>query len=569
MDNNGNLELSWINKDKSLYFEIDRKESRGKTPIWVPRNSLEVSEPRIFRVRERVGDPDEENMLIKGDNLLSLITLVQIFNVKEPYERVKAIYIDPPFNIGKAFEDYPDNLEHSQWLTMMRDRLILLKNLLRPDGVIFIHINDIEEHYLRVLMDQIFGRSNFINRITVKTKSPSGFKVVNLGVFETAEYILVYGKEKKNVKMKTLYVEDEYDTNYKYLILNKYEDPENWEIVDMQEHLAKEMGFKSKRDARNSVGKSLFKEKIADYALENAQKVFRYTEINEDAGKETLELGEKSLQNNKIYVLNRENHQPRYIQRGHEITFYSKKVKELRGKKVPVTLLTNIWTDIPYEGIAKEGNVKFKQSKKPEALVKRILELSTDPGDVVLDSFLGSGTTAAVAHKMRRKWIGIELGDHAESKCLMRLKSVVLGEDQTGVSKECQWKGGGGFTFYEIGPSILKAEDINWSILYKEIGESVFLNFGYPGIKEILGTEPFFCLSERHREIAICLISKESIIINKEDLDKIIEQIESNYSDYESVEIYTNLGIPIYLEDLPFGYQLRKIPEHILKKYGL
>ena len=569
MDNKGNLELSWINKDKSLYFEIDREESLGIAPRWVPRNSLEVSEPRIFRVRERVGDQPEENMLIIGDNLLSLITLVQIFNVKEPYERVKAIYIDPPFNIGKAFEDYSDNLEHSQWLTMMRDRLILLKNLLRPDGVIFVHINDVEEHYLRVLMDEIFGRNNFINRITVKTKSPSGFKVVNLGVFETAEYILVYGREKKNVKMKTLYVEDEYDTNYKYLILNQYEDPESWEIVDLGEHLAKEMGFKSKKDARNSIGNTLFNEKIADYALENAQRVFRYTEINDDAGKETLDLGEKSLKDNKIYVQNRENRPPRYIHRGHEITLYSKKVKELKGKKVPVTLLTNIWTDIPYEGIAKEGNVKFKQNKKPEALIKRVLELSTDPGDVVLDSFLGSGTTAAVAHKMRRKWIGIELGDHAESKCLKRLKSVVLGKDQTGVSKEFRWKGGGGFTFYEIGPSILKAEDINWGILYKEIGESVFLNFGYPGIKEIMGTEPYLCLSERNREIAICLISKESIIINKEDLDSIIEYIESNYSHYESVEIYTNLGIPIYFEDLPFGYQLRKIPEHILKKYGL
>ena len=569
MDNNGNLELSWINKDKSLYFEIDREESLGKTPIWVQRNSLAVSEPRIFRVKERVGDQYDDNMLIKGDNLLSLITLVNIFNAKEKHERVKTIYIDPPFNIGKAFEDYLDNLEHSQWLTMMRDRLILLKNLLRPDGVIFVHINDVEEHYLRVLMDEIFGRNNFINRITVKTKSPSGFKVVNLGVFETAEYILVYGLEKKNVNMKTLYVEDEYDTNYKYLILNMYEDPANWEIVDVGEYLAKEMGFKSKKDARSSLGKTLFNEKIADYALENAQRVFRYTEINEDAGKETLDLGEKSLKDDKVYVLNREKHQPRYIQCGHEITFYSKKVKELRGNKVPVTMLTNIWTDIPYEGIAKEGGVKFKQSKKPEALIKRILELSTEPGDIVLDSFLGSGTTAAVAHKMRRKWIGIELGDHAESKCLKRLKSVVSGEDQTGVSKECQWKGGGGFTFYEIGPSIIKADDINWDIIYKEIGESVFLNFGYFGIKEILGTEPYVCLSKRSGEIAICLISKEPIIIEQEYLDRIIGHIELNYPDYESVEIYTNLGIAIFFEDLPFGYQLRKIPEHILKKYGL
>ena len=162
----GSLRLDWINKDLSLYYEIDEKQGKGVRPVWVPKNDIRVAEPRILRFVKSYGDHTSENMLIKGDNLLVLRSLVEMFKGRPDKEKVKCIYIDPPFNSGNAFKYYDDNLQHSEWLTMMRDRLFLLKKLLRKDGVIFVHINNEEGDYLRILMDEIFGRDFFLTKIS-------------------------------------------------------------------------------------------------------------------------------------------------------------------------------------------------------------------------------------------------------------------------------------------------------------------------------------------------------------------------------------------------------------------
>jgi adenine-specific DNA-methyltransferase len=207
---------------------------------------------------------------------------------------------------------------------------------------------------------------------------------------------------------------------------------------------------------------------LDSFVFENAECVFRETEISDEgAGKETVELKYKSIDNPKVVLkLERGNgYDNVYVIGGKQISFYKKNVDLIENKLTATKLLTNIWTDISWEGIANEGGVKFKKGKKPERLIKRCFELSTNEGDFVLDSFLGSGTTAAVAHKMKRKYIGIELGEHCNTHCLPRLKIVCDGTDQGGISKIVDWKGGGGFKFYELAPSLLNKDKYNqWVI---------------------------------------------------------------------------------------------------------
>ncbi len=197
--------INWINKEEALFYEIDEKEGKGVQPFWVDRNDIRVKEarPLIFQkayiAREKIqkgtlfekiyeveesdkDDPEIKNILIKGDNLLALNTLKKHFDKLPDEQKVKCIYIDPPYNTGSAFENYDDNLAHSEWLTLMRDRLILLKDILCNAGAIFIQVDDNEDSYIKIILDEIFGRDNFINKITIKVKSPSGFKTVNLGV---------------------------------------------------------------------------------------------------------------------------------------------------------------------------------------------------------------------------------------------------------------------------------------------------------------------------------------------------------------------------------------------------
>src|SRR3989338_3348954 len=174
----GSIRLDWINRDKSLYYEIDEEEGKGVKPTWVDKNDIKVSEPRVLKLVKEIGDVSNlknslHNVLIRGDNLLALRTLVELFKNRDEKDKVKCIYIDPPFNTGNAFDNYDDNLRHSEWLTMMRDRLILLKKLLCNNGVILVHIDHEEMPYLKILLDEVFSRKNLISIITVKVKDPA------------------------------------------------------------------------------------------------------------------------------------------------------------------------------------------------------------------------------------------------------------------------------------------------------------------------------------------------------------------------------------------------------------
>ena len=429
---------------------------------WIGKGEEPQVEPRILLhdASKDYGDPNATNMLIHGDNLLALKALEQDFA-----GQVKCIYIDPPFNTGARIDadgneiGYDDGVEHSIWLQLMSQRLQILYNLLSRDGALFIHLDDNEVDYCRVLTDEIFGRKNFMNRITIDSRSPSAFSTVNPGVFKAAEYLLFYAKDRSSLVENPIRVERTPDYAYDKYILNPDEDYHNWEYTTVSEAYEKTQPTQSKKP--QTVLANYHK-----FIIENASRIFRFTAISDSgAGQATVKLKYESLEKpDTILRLERSNLDDVYVLNGQQISFYSKNVHPIDGKECATTILTDIWEDIAWEGIANEGGVRFKKGKKPERLIKRCLELVSSPGDLVLDSFLGSGTTAAVAHKMGRRYIGIELGEHCYSHCLPRLRKVIDG-DKSGISKAVGWQGGGGFKFYELAPTLIVKDENGFEII--------------------------------------------------------------------------------------------------------
>lgn len=458
LTDNNEVILVWPYKDCVLEGGQDKEDAKRNEIFWnetlAPDQIDRLLTPKAlnnFKRNDKYGEHSvdkilsTENLIIKGNNLLALHTLKKVIP-----EKVKLIYIDPPYNTDRDSFEYNDSFKISTWLTFMKNRLSIAKDLLSEDGAIFVQISDVRVGHLKLLLDEVFEAQNFINQITVRTKSPSGFKTVNLGVFETAEYILIYGKNKNKWKYKIQHVKSEYDENYKYQVANLEDNAEEWNIENIEDLISKKHGFLNKKIAKKELGEVAFNSLKASYALENKDSVFRFTEINDDASKETVETRELSKEKpNVVFHIKREKMSDRYVLNGKEIYFYSNKVKEIDGENVPTMLLTNIWNDIAYEGIANEGGVKLKQGKKPEKLLRRIIEMSTVENDLVMDFHLGSGTTCAVAHKLGRQYIGIEQIDYGDNDSVNRIINVING-DQTGVSKLVDWKGGGSFVYCEL-----------------------------------------------------------------------------------------------------------------------
>lgn len=457
--------LAWPYKDCMLEGGQTKEEAKRDEVFWnetlAPDEINRLTEPKMltnFRRYDKDGEHNVEhlslndNLIIKGNNLLALHSL------KEKYAgQVKLIYIDPPYYfVANKSEDtfsYNSNFKLSTWLTFMKNRLEVVRDLLSDDGAIFVQISDDGVGELHCLLKEVFnrnGENNFINKITIKTKSPSGFASVNPGVFETAEYILAFAKKKSNWTYNRQYVESNYDENYKWMIDNPTDDCSEWRIVDLYDFVAKENGFNDKSEAKESLGEEIFIKKISNFALVNSNRVFRLTAIGSNAGSDVVEMKKLSLKTpNSILKVERENHYSVFITKGQELAFYNKKIRNIDGKDVPTMLLSNIWNDISYEGIAKEGSVTLKGGKKPEKLIRRIIEMASNPNDIVLDFFSGSGTTASVSIKLNRQFITVDQLDSQIEMSMKRLVSVVNG-DSTGISKAVNWQGGGSFVYCEL-----------------------------------------------------------------------------------------------------------------------
>jgi adenine-specific DNA-methyltransferase len=361
------------------------------------------------------GDPDSGNMLIQGDNLDTLKALLPFYA-----GRVKCIYIDPPYNTRSAFQHYDDNLEHTQWLAMMWPRLELLRDLLAEDGSIWVSIDDNEAHYLKVIMDEVFGRKNFIDTVIWrKNYSP---KSSAKHFSSDHDYIIVFSKYSDCFKPNLMPRAEKQNKAYQ----NRDNDPRGpWKTSDLSARNFYSLG---KYPLTTPSGRQIVGPPGGNYWRVSEENFWKL-----DA-------------DNRIW----------WGKNGDAIPQIKRFLSEVKQGVTPQTF----W---PYEDVGHTQEAKkeilavFRDdvflTPKPERLIERILHIATNPGDLVLDSFLGSGTTAAVAHKMGRRYIGIEMGDHAVTHCVPRLQKVIEGE-QGGISKSVGWQGGGGFRFYRLGPPV-------------------------------------------------------------------------------------------------------------------
>lgn len=431
------LELTWIGKEKRPKLE--------------PRILLEDPE-KSYHAKHRVTESDIfDNRLIFGDNLLALKALEQEFSGK-----VKCVYIDPPFNTQQAFEHYDDGYEHSIWLGLIRDRAEAIRRLMSDDGTLFVHIDDNELGYLIVLLDEVFGRANRVSVVSFKQGSATGHKSINPGVVSTTNFILIYAKNKSAWAPNRVFTaRAERDKRYGQFIENFDESYSTWRFTTLTRAFAHSLGV-SEKGIKKTLGDE-YEELLSDFVMKHAQQVVRLArpDYNAVSSEARSMIDQSKEQPGTVLLLERESHSNMYFTNGERILFYSDKLKLIDGQYVAGEPLTSLWDDILSNNLHNEGGVEFPKGKKPEALIKRCFDLATRPGDIVLDSFAGSGTTGAVAHKMGRRWIMVELGEHCHTHVVPRLKAVVNGEDQGGISKSVGWQGGGGFRYYKLAPSLI------------------------------------------------------------------------------------------------------------------
>lgn len=472
--------LNWVNKDGALFYEIDASQARGLRPVWTSASDYRVREARPLEFVRRFefagnfmapecktiatpkapGLPIDENIIIRGDNLLALNTLVAHMEGREETDKVKCIYIDPPYNTGSAFQHYDDNLEHSIWLTMMRDRLVLLRRLLREDGAIFVQCDDKNHAYLKIMLDEIFGPQNFIIDVIWRKKSGGGQNTQK--IIREHEYIICFQKN-------------------------------NWDIIEETcEHSELEFkkiinGKKAKLVKLEKWGSSSYKEDRPSlyYSIKDPNGLDFYPKAPDGRDGRWRKKPE-SLDKAHIFW---DNHNGNYVP--YEVIYYEEyKDKEKIIKQRSILLDKGNTTEAAKEILALFGKQLF-DTPKPEALIEYLLSISTKPkdkeylGDLVFDAFGGSGTTFAVAHKMGRRYIGIEVGEHADTLILPRLQKVIAGQDKCGISPKIGWQGGGGFSYYHLGESVLMQNTagdwaLNRSLPAEDLQRAILRTFDAP-----------------------------------------------------------------------------------------
>ncbi len=388
------------------------------------------------------------NRLYVGDNLGVLRALHASGDFDE---RFRCAYLDPPFNTGRAFAEYDDRHAAGAWEEAIAPRLEAMAPLVASDGAVFAEIDDTELGALQRRMDDAFGRENRVSIVTIVRSAPTGHKAKNRGPVNVTDFLLVYAKDKTRWRCNTLTrPRGSYDDAYASFVEHRDGPMETWRIVPLARHAANVMGFATATLARRTLGKETFDARMHAYALENADAVARLAQPRFEAvsrAAQALIVTSRETPT-RIFRLARPGFPDMLLKGGNRLLFLANKVARVHGERVLVEPLTNVWDDLPFQGIAREGGVVFSRNKKPERLIERIVAMSTDPGDWVLDPYLGSGTTAAVAHKMGRAWVGIEEGAHVDAMCIPRLRRVVDGADATGITKSQAYRGGSGFAVY-------------------------------------------------------------------------------------------------------------------------
>ena len=475
---------------------------------------------------------EDDNLLIKGNNLLALSSILKRYE-----GRVKCIYIDPPYNTGSDSFNYNDNFNHSSWLVFMKNRLTQAYKLLDKKGALFVQIDYHELGYLIPLLNEIFGQNNLIQIISVKTSSPAGFKTVNPGPIDVTEYILFYSKSREDFEFKKMYVPTNYDSNYDLYIENPGDDPKDWRLEKLYNVIYKQNDIEigetwqqSAKKAKEKWGdywKTIRDSLISEFALNNADRVVSIRDPQKPTQELKFLMEKSKIDRDKVFTYTKTDGEGiGYVINGGALSFYSNKVKEIDGQITSTELLTDLWQDISWDGIAKEGGVQLKNGKKPEKLLRRIIELCTKENEIVLDFHLGSGTTCAVAHKMNRQYIGIEQLDYEDNDSLMRLSNVINAE-QGGISKVVNWQGGGSFVYCELKElnqkyvnEILSANEDKLNKLYNEIVNSEFISYKVSPKTLQDNVSEFKELStENKKKFLLEVLDKNMLYVNYCDMD--------------------------------------------------
>lgn len=550
---------------------------------WIGKDEQPQVEPRILLhdPSKDYGNPNAHNMLIHGDNLLALKALEQQFA-----GQVKCIYIDPPYNTGAAFEYYDDNLEHSIWLHLMCARLEILRNLLAPDGSIWIQIDDEEQAYLKVICDEIFGRGNFINMISVNMKNVAGASGggEDKRLKKNCEYILAYAKEYSLLplfngpysyteisELVQQYIDEGKSWKYTTVLVDAGEKIYHGSTVDGDgneikvyirknpimmsiKQIAKRDGI-TEKEAYNKYGISIFQTTNAQSSIRTRIMNYRQEEnISDDVlsieyipktGKNRGTVYEQFYKGVKCRLFV-------WLRDTSEVIDGELFKKDLQGTYWDM----NAWM----KNVAKEGDVDFPDGKKPEQLVSQIIEMTTTPGELVMDSFLGSGTTAAVAHKLNRQWIGIEMGDHAYTHCKVRLDHVIDNKDPRGITNSSNWQGGGGYKFYELAPTLIEKDKYGNPVFSSKYNSTMIAvavakinGFTYAPNKEVYWKQGY---------------SQDNsfIYVTTQYLDsKMLDSIEEDVDPFENLLVCA----PAFDNGLSKRYDninVRKIPQSVLKK---
>lgn len=543
------LELTWIGKDDHPRLE--------------PRILIEEPEFSHHAKARREGD-HFDNMLIHGDNLLALKALETDQNVRG---KVKCIYIDPPYNTGSAFDLYDDGLEHSLWLSLMRDRIVILRNLLREDGLMFVQIDDNECAYLTVMMDEIFGRSNRMNVIAIKMSEATGVKMAHAKkrMPKQKEYILVYKKSGTPIVNPIKIPLEKWNYEYKEVILGLNED----DIEKVKDHIEKDTATCDDVARVNAILKNSY--------IISANKYFKDNGVPTEAQEQWLwdnahrvvqavgagSLRERALQarvNPNISAVLSARKKLSIFKTNFDENSKDPRIRLLFADKYLTYNPGDFWSDIKTAGgVADEGGVQFPNGKKPEALLRRIISYCTAPGDLVLDSFAGSGTTGAVAQKMGRRWIMVELRDQAKTHIVPRIKSVIDGTDASGITSAINWNGGGGYRFLKLAPSLLHTDKWGRLVINDQynpimLAEAMCKHFNYT----YAPSTDHYWIHGQASEAAYIYVTTNSLTF--EQLRTISEEVGENRSLLICCMAYEAAG-----EDLP-NLTIRKIPRVVLDR---
>lgn len=528
---------------------------------WIGKGEEPAVEPRILLhdPSKDYGDPNTENMLIHGDNLLALKALEQQYA-----GQVKCIYIDPPYNTGEAFEYYDDNLEHSIWLGLMKARLEILYNLLADDGFFCCQIDDSEGHYLKVMLDEIFGRNGYYqSTIYVRVRYPEKTLKQDMSFHKEIEQVHIYRKTAV-AKPKLDRVEAGYE-KFKYKITTTaspdkilelggkkvevfYKD--NYEIIEEEgsEYGLKEIWASGTILDGNSSGRFFRDYLTGRYEDDGYGVIYKVYGIGDDRYDYRFFTGpnREGATKGKYY----QGVPLEKLQSG-EMT-----------REVPISGFLDLAAN--FGNCRHEGGSEFRGGKKPEILIYTLLNHFSNPGDLVLDSFLGSGTTAAVAHKMGRRYIGIELGEHCYTLCKPRLDRVIDGE-QTGISKEVNWQGGGGYKFYELAPSLIEKDKYGNPIISSQYNSNMLIaavaklnGYSYAPDPDVFWKHGF---SQ----------DKSYIYVTTNYLDsKMLDSIAADLGGMESLLVCAP-AFDIGLDKRYDNIQVKKIPQSVLDKceYGV